>query len=101
MLQHLPAALKHHLREANITDDNVSSVSVKLQERVANIISYLQLVLQERGFRLLICCFSCSFLPNRIFSLQTENQIGFPNPESFARKPGSCLGNELYVGVYP
>lgn len=48
MRQQLPAALKQHLREANIIDNELASVSAKLQERVsANIISYLQLVLLQ------------------------------------------------------
>lgn len=40
----IPASLRQHLRDANIKDTDVSSITTKLKERMsANIISYLQL----------------------------------------------------------
>jgi hypothetical protein len=44
MTKQMPAALRQHLRDANIKDIDEISVATKLQERLsANIISYLQL----------------------------------------------------------
>lgn len=44
VLKQLPAALRAHLRSANIKDHDVGAITVKLQERLAgNILSYLQL----------------------------------------------------------
>lgn len=43
-IKQLPAALRAHLRSANIKDNDVTMVSTKLQERLSsNIVSYLQL----------------------------------------------------------
>lgn len=43
-LKQLPAALRAHLRNANIRDTDMESINVKLQERLSsNILSYLQL----------------------------------------------------------
>jgi hypothetical protein len=44
VLKQLPAALRTHLRSANIQDSDVASVTRKLQERLScNVLSYLQL----------------------------------------------------------
>lgn len=44
VLKQLPAALRTHLRSANIQDSDVASVTRKLQERLScNILSYMQL----------------------------------------------------------
>jgi hypothetical protein len=44
VFKHMPAALRQQLRDTNIKDTDVSSVTTKLKGRLsANIISYLQL----------------------------------------------------------
>ena len=47
-LKQLPAALRAHLRNANIRDNDIDSVRTKLQERLtSNVLSYLQLCIMK------------------------------------------------------